>query len=245
LLEEFGLDEKEAKTYLANLELGPAKVLAIARLSGVGRVHTYNILDSLVHKGLASRTYRKEKMLFVARDPEVMVEITKNRAEIFRKKLPELKALSKSEKMPAIRLFEGDEGLKAIYEDSLTSKNDILSWGNVIHLEETLPEYFHRYYERRARKKIFIRSIVADSAEGREYQRQDPELCREIRLVPEEMLNIVPECYIYDNKVAYMSLQEKIGIIIESRDIAEAQRKLFELAWQRAGEKRQINAAKI
>lgn len=235
LLLDYGLDEKESKAYLANLELGPAKVSEIATKSGLGRVHTYNILDSLIKKGLASKTYRQEKIYFMARNPEILARIIKERADKFKKILPELKALARSEKMPAIRFFEGNEGLKSIYEDSLTSKSEIFSWGNVVHLEEFLPEYFHQYYKRRAKKKIFIRSIIADTEFGRQYQKQDNVLFREIRLVPEQQMNIVPECYIYEDKVAYMSLREKIGIIIKSKDIAEAQRQLFLLAWEQAG----------
>lgn len=49
-------------------------------------------------------------------------------------------------------------------------------------------------------------------------------------------MEIVPECYIYDDKVSFMSLKEKFGVIIESKDIAEAQRKLYELAWQEASD---------
>ncbi len=236
LLEEFGLNEKEAKTYLACLELGPSKIHDIADLSGVGRVNTYYIIEKLIQHGLVSRTFKKEKMLFVAEEPEVLAEIAQRRAKRFKNLLPNLKALSKGENKPSVRYYEGEEGIKALYEDSLTSKEKIYAWNSAENLEAVMPEYFHDYYKRRAAKNIFITGILNDSPEARAYQKQDKELKREIRLVPENRMNIKPECYIYENKVSFMSLREKIGVMIESKDIADAMKRLYELAWERAGE---------
>lgn len=234
LLEEFGLNEKEAKTYLACLELGPSKIHDIANLSGIGRVNTYYIIDKLIQHGLVSRTYKKDKMLFVAEEPEALVRIIEQRAKDFRKYLPELKAMSKQGNKPSMRFYEGTEGIKTIYEDSLTSKTEIFAWNSVVNLEAFEPEYFHDYYKRRAQKGIFIKAIVNEGPLAYEYKEQDKELLREIRIVPLAKMDIEPECYIYDNKVAFMSLREKIGVIIESKDIADAQRKLFNLAWEAA-----------
>lgn len=236
LLEEFGLNEKEAKTYLACLELGPSKIQEIAQKSGVGRVNTYYLIEELIHEGLISRTYKQDKQLFVAERPETLADIMKDRAKKFEEFMPQFKALSKSEEKPAIRFYEGEEGIKSIYEDSLASETEILAWNNTANLEVYMAEYFHQYYKKRAGKGIFIKAIVNDMPTAHEYKKHDKELLREIRIVPKEMMNIVPECYVYENKVAFMSLREKIGVIIESRDIAEAMRKLYELAWERAEE---------
>jgi sugar-specific transcriptional regulator TrmB len=236
LLEEFGLNEKEAKTYLACLELGPSKIQEIAQESGVGRVNTYYIIDKLITHGLISRTYKKDKMLFVAEEPEILAEIAERRAKRFKNLLPNLKALSKGEKKPSVRYYEGEEGITTLYEDSLTAKTEIYSYNNVANLEELNSEYFNDYYKRRAGKNIFIKAIVNDGPMAREYKSKDKELCREIRIVPEEKMDIEPECYVYDNKVTFMSLREKIGVMIESKDIADAMKRLYELAWERAGE---------
>ena len=37
--------------------------------------------------------------------------------------------------------------------------------------------------------------------------------------------------FIYDNKVMIASWREKLGIIIESHEIADALKKVYELAW--------------
>lgn len=53
-------------------------------------------------------------------------------------------------------------------------------------------------------------------------------------LIPEEKFRFSPEINIYDNKVMIASWREKLGIIIESAEIADAMKKIYELSWQEA-----------
>ena len=57
---------------------------------------------------------------------------------------------------------------------------------------------------------------------------------RETALVPTDMCDFIPEINIYDNKVMIASWREKLGIIIESAEIADAMKKIYELAWAEA-----------
>ena len=94
----------------------------------------------------------------------------------------------------------------------------------------------HAYYKKRAANKIFIKAILEDSPSSWEYKAQDKELYREIRIVPQEMMNVKPETYIYENKVAFFSLKEQFAVLVESYDIAGALKKLYDLSWLKAGE---------
>ncbi len=58
-LEEIGLNEKEAKVYIATLELGEGSASEIAKKSEVNRATTYFILEKLIKMGLVS-TSNKE-----------------------------------------------------------------------------------------------------------------------------------------------------------------------------------------
>jgi len=53
--------------------------------------------------------------------------------------------------------------------------------------------------------------------------------------VPANKFNIDIEIDIFDNKVIIASWKENLAIIIESQKIADAQKKIFELAWEGAG----------
>ncbi|MCR4311594.1 MAG: hypothetical protein NUV54_03465, partial [Candidatus Taylorbacteria bacterium] len=52
--------------------------------------------------------------------------------------------------------------------------------------------------------------------------------------VPPEKYYFSPEINIYDNKVMIASWKEKLGVIIESAEIADAMKKIYELAWTEA-----------
>jgi len=64
-LEQFGLNKKQAKVYLAVLELGSATVNIISNKSGIARSSCYDILNSLIKKGIASSFKKKPLSILV------------------------------------------------------------------------------------------------------------------------------------------------------------------------------------
>lgn len=68
---KLGLSEKEAKVYLAALELAQDSAQNIAKKAGVNRPTTYVILEKLMKLGLANTLEENKKTLFVAESPGV------------------------------------------------------------------------------------------------------------------------------------------------------------------------------
>ena len=97
-----------------------------------------------------------------------------------------------------------------------------------------LPGYFPKYFERRASKGIYIRCIAPDAPDTVELSKHDLAEKREMALIPKDKYNFSPEINIYDNKVMIASWKEQLGIIIESKEIADAMKKIYELAWAEA-----------
>ena len=64
-----------------------------------------------------------------------------------------------------------------------------------------------------------------------ERAKHNKEEMRTAVLVPKDKYCFSPEINIYDNKVMIASWREKLGIIIESEEIADAMKKIYELAW--------------
>jgi len=50
ILEQYGFSEKEAKVYMAGLELGSAPASSIARCSGENRATVYSVIRELIKK---------------------------------------------------------------------------------------------------------------------------------------------------------------------------------------------------
>ncbi|QQG45922.1 MAG: hypothetical protein HYY55_02990 [Candidatus Niyogibacteria bacterium] len=242
-LEELGFSENEARVYAANLELGSSAVADIARKAGINRTSGYNVLEGLVAKKLVSQSQdRRGRKIYAAEDPYILVDrleddLSKNkkRLEAAKKLLPQLLSIHSLRKdKPQVRYYEGFDGVTSLYEDSLTSSETILSYSSTHDIKKVLGSYAENYFRRRTEKGIPIRTIIPTEKYGLHLKRVGEKFLRTALLVPHEKFSISPEIYIYDNKVVFMSLAEKFGVVIEGREIAEAMKKLYELAWERA-----------
>lgn len=242
-LQNFGFGEKEATVYLALLEIGKGTVSQISRKAGINRTTGYDILGSLINKGVVNLSGKEPKTEYSAEPPESVIEYLKKEAKKAEEKakeaenlIPNLLRVYSAQNRPRIKFYEGTEGLKHVYEDTLTSTEPIRAYATVDDMHKALPNYFPEYYKRRALKNISIRAIVPETETGREREKHNAEEKREIAFVPADKYYFSPEINIYDNKVMIASWREKLGVIIESAEIADAMKKIYELAWQKAKE---------
>lgn len=240
-LEFVGFSGKEACVYLALLELGKGTVAQISRRAGINRPSGYHVLASLELRELVKSSGKKPKQEYIAESPDQIEKMFLKKIEedkVFiqeaQKVIPQLKSMHNVSGRPKVSFYEGKEGVEKVYEDTLTSHEPIRAYASVENMHDGLPEYFPEYYKRRTKKGIAIRAIVPNSATGRERKSMDGKELRETALVPTEMFNFIPEINIYDNKVMIASWREKLGIIIESTEIADAMKKIYELAWAEA-----------
>lgn len=228
-----GLTEKEARIFLAGIELGPASIQQLANQANIKRPTAYQIVEDMERKGLFSIIYQAKKKRLLAEDPEKVLAILKTREQAFLKAMPELKMLyTTGGNKPRIQFFDGIEGLKSIYWDTLESKGTILAYGSIDDMWNAIPKSFIReYVKERTKRNIFEKAIVPNTPEAQEYTKRDKEEKRQLILVPRDRFPFNNEINIYNDKVAIFSFPERIGIIIQSKKIADTQRAIFELAW--------------
>ncbi len=239
--QRLGLTRKESDVYFAFLSMGVGKVSDIAKKAGINRTNAYDILANLSKKGLVSISGKEPKQEYRCENPESFLKFLKNEAEKKQEDyryaellLPELKSLYKTGTRPQVKFYEGIEGLKQVYEDTLTASGPFVAMASYEDMHKTLGSYFPQYYRRRAAKGLFVRGIVPSTPLSAERERMNKFEARELAQVPKELFDISPDIEIYDNKVMIASWREKLGIIIESEEIADAMKKLFELAWKEA-----------
>lgn len=240
-LNDLGLSEKESAVYLGLLGMGRGTVTQIARKANINRTTGYEVLSSLCNHGLVRISGKEPKQEYVAESPDNLVTLLEKRLQDTQTKLnaakefvPQLKSMHRIEDRPQVKFYEGSEGLRQVYEDTLTSHEAIRAYATVDDMHKGLPNYFPEYYKRRADKGIAIRAIVPRTDAGLERGSHDAEEKREIAFVPKDKYYFSPEINVYDNKVMIASWREKLGIIIESSEIADAMKKIYELAWAEA-----------
>ncbi|OGI17915.1 MAG: hypothetical protein A3J63_00365 [Candidatus Moranbacteria bacterium RIFCSPHIGHO2_02_FULL_40_12b] len=238
VLQDIGLAKEELEIYLAGLELGESSVQNLAKKACVKRPTAYNILTELVNKGLFYQTFKGKKRFFNAEDPDKLkISIKQKEAELV-KILPELKSIYNSPvAKPRIKFYEGVAGAIAVYEDTLSSikeGDEILTYTSIKKLFDIFPKgYAEEYFKKRVVKNITAKVIAIDSEESREWQRNAEREMRKIILVPENQQLFSGDTEIYGDKVALISYKENfMAVVIESKEIANMQRFIFNLAWQ-------------
>ncbi len=237
-LQQIGLNQKEAKIYLANLELGEASIQEIAKKSGVKRTSIYNLIDDLVKREVVHVVIKKNKKRFVAAEPGTLKEIITQRKKALENILPDLKMLSGTTKeKPRVRFYEGLEGIKAVYNDNLIDKKSMKAFTGVTKGYAILGDYGDEYIAKRAAAKIKIQVIAPDDASGRVLKKKDRVSRRVTRLIPKKKFPFDIEINIYGNKVSFISYskQRLMGVIMESPEIAKTMNSIFDFAWEYAG----------
>jgi sugar-specific transcriptional regulator TrmB len=119
---DFGLSEKEARVYLALLELGPVTAQDVASHSGVNRTTIYLAIESLKKHGLVSGYEKDGRSMFTAESPKRLADLIGEEVRIAEEKqrlvstfIPELLAMHRMERgKPVVRYFEGEEGIQSL-----------------------------------------------------------------------------------------------------------------------------------
>jgi sugar-specific transcriptional regulator TrmB len=240
-LQKLGLSDKEAKVYLSSMELGPTPVQEISKKAGVNRATTYVMIESLIGRGLMSSFEKGKKRFFTAESPEQLVALLhKEEAEVKEKTrqmmeiLPELKILFAAvEEKPRVKFFEGLEGLRAVQEDILKSKYDQME--EIFSLDDAYRTFppgpdDHRQKLLEKTKNISVR-VIYTSEQGAILKAKEGKCER--RHIPIEKFPFTTDITVYGKKIAIGTNRGKLmGVIIESQEMSEALRAMFDLAWE-------------
>jgi len=246
-LKKAGFSEKEALVYTHLIRLGAQPASIIAERANINRTTTYDIIETLTKRGLISSIKKDGITYFKALDPKELLnylerekvehvkKIEKQQKEI-EELLPALISLENPESTkPKVSFYEGEKGMSQAYEDTLTSKEEILAYANVEDMHKGLPNFFPDYYKRRAiEKKIHIRCIAPDNKTSIERHKHDKKENREMVLIPSKNYDFSPEINIYEDKVLIASWREKMAIIIKSKEIADFHKQMYKLCWKQA-----------
>ena len=235
ILKQFGLDYKEDDVYLALLQLGASGATEIAKKAGIKRTTVYDVLMNLKQKGLVNEAVRNDKRLFVAEDPEKLDKLIDEKKNTLAEIMPILKSMHNTKgTKPKVGYYEGEEGIKEVYWKTLEGTKEILGVVVSDAFEFLSEDFARRYIKKRTNLKIESRVIAPDVRKLIKFKKEDNKFNRETRLISKEKFPFSIEISIGKNKVAFMSFEEKMGVIVESTAIAENMRLLFELAWQGA-----------
>ena len=210
----------------------------VAKEARLNRTTTYGVLNDLIEKGLVSKVKTRSATLFQSIAPELLPdyiarkrEELRHREEELRSALPQILLMrNKANVLPKVQFFEGEEGVKQAYEDTLENNKGrkIQDITGVDAVFKRLGEKWVAYYmTKRAEKGISCVDLAPDSDWARRNSEDDPKYRRVTKLLPPEF-GFNAEISLYDNKVGIFSYAENpVALIIEDDTIAYAMKQLF------------------
>ena len=235
VLKQLGLTRDESAIYLGLLQNGEATIGALAKRTGLYRPALYKLVPDLIEKGLVARAKTQSKQQhYCAESPEKLEFLFDNAKRRLDEALPELVGLySHRDVRPSVRFLEGAAGIRAVFSDILASSkrgDTFYRYSSIT----TLPSgrYLPNEYEEIRDKKQLERLVITNAPMAKS---KPPKLEREMRVVPAEfdLFDDNVTHLIYGDKVAVIDYNTETAIVIESKVIANFQRKLFQLLYRK------------
>ena len=228
-LEKIGLSKKEANVYVALLKLKTAPVTKISAESSVDRTQTYDILQNLIERGLASYVLKNNTKHFSPANPNKILHDLEEKEKEFRAILPKLnQLLAQKQEKTSVELFSGREGLKAVLKNLLQTKKDYLLLGTPQQFEKLLPTFAAQFLKQ-VEKTGMKEKVIFSSKEPFTKLKKG-----EYRQLQQDIFNPT-DAIIYDEHVVLLIWSEPhYAILMQSKEIEETYRKYFDFLWNHA-----------
>jgi sugar-specific transcriptional regulator TrmB len=244
LLQKIGLDEKEAKVYVASLKIGKATAEQLAKEAGILRTTTYHQINSLMERGLMTSFTVGKKPYYICEAPTNLTRlldaeeqnIITNR-RLLSDQLPGLLSLfSKTGDRPAVRFFPGKAGLVAMREEILQMEQKELlivsTYDKFINVfsEEERNHFSKQRNNRKINSRVlYTKNPLLDTKTSYTPKKYTP---TNVRILPDTDCHLAFDIYIYDNALCLSSLDDDLwGVMITGKAVSQSVRVLYEVAW--------------
>ncbi len=230
-LTAYGLTEKESKVYVALLELGTTTATRLSEVTHLNRTSLYDILSNLADKGIVSRVQRGQVTHFAAANPKQLLDQLEERARAFQETLHDLNARQNIlGPKPSIELYEGSQGVNAIYKQLLSLGKPIYGYGSFEIIEHAARHHTRDYRKQRVAKKIHT-EVVTDSTVTYLPSWKDPQYRKYTKIYLDPSLRTMPVwTYIVGTTIAVISCSKSLlfGFLMNDKGLAKKEMAVFE-----------------
>lgn len=233
LFQRLGFTEKEAKIFLLIIQYGSSAASTLARLSGIKRTTVYNILNSLVAKGVVSYFRQGAYTYFQIDDLNKLVLYEKERVNTAKILIDNLKIYTGAQQNIQVNYYRGLEGYLNVYTEMLEVKpKEILCW-----TDNSFEKHFTQQQDLinlkdRVKKNIYIRILMKENQRARDFKKEDKGCLRETRIIPADRYSFDSTVFVYQDYVAFFDFHEPITAIrINHPGIYVMMKEIFETCW--------------
>lgn len=240
LLKQIGFNDKEIKIYEAMLELGAAPASIIAKQSDLPRQTVYSILKEMAERGYIEISEKFGVTQFIGDPQSLLLFLDKQQAELtklgnqLKENIPKMIALRRQKALPAIQLFEGEEGMKKLLEHILEyyrkgGEKEFRGFGINKIDDVSINHYLRDFLERRHNYGVKTK-LLASTDDDDFIIKPNQLLGRQIKKVnlPAQKAAM----YLVGNRVYVFSYWDKVGLMVQNDSISKLLRDYFDLVWK-------------
>jgi len=236
ILNKIGLSPIEAKIYEVLMAQGALSVAAIAQRTGLYRPQIYKYIPILIGKDLLAESRHGRRKVYMAESPRRLEKIAEGIKDEVKGRIPDLlKIYNSSETKPAISYFDGEHGIRHVYEDLVATckKGDIFYRYESPRNYRGTRKYIPHAYLERIRDRVEVERLIITNEITRQQKKR--RLGRLIKVVPPkyDLFDYDITQLIYGDKVAFIDFRSETATLIESPIFAEFQRKIFKLLFDK------------
>jgi sugar-specific transcriptional regulator TrmB len=234
ILEEIGLTNNEAKTYIELSRAGSITAGNLSKRVNMHRSRMYEALNRLIKLGLVHFVEINKITHYEARPPEKLLEIIKDRENRLEKIIPELKSIQKEPQIiQKIHAYQGIKGIKNLLTETLETKEYSVFGAPQSSLKILGQTYWKNYNQKIKDKKIKTRMIFDESL--KEWSKEIIKINHgEIRFLDKHFENMT-ETFVYEDKVIIITWTiEPLAVKITDQTIAKSYKQFFEILWKQA-----------
>lgn len=232
-LKKIGFTEQEAKIYLALLENGPLTIARIASESHIHRPTVYKLIPNMVKKSILTSFPKGKRRLYVAESPEKLKFMIEELKTDFEKISSELSNIyNRKESRPVVKYLEGKKGIIFVWDDVVRTlkKGDIFYRYSSSKKDrgDYLSNTYRKIRDQKELGRLVITNVERINEKKRRYERAEKAVPPEFDLFDYDISEVI-----YGDKIAYVDYNTETAFIIESPHIAEFQRKIFKLLYNK------------
>ncbi len=245
ILIQAGLSEEQAQAYQSLLDKGPQRASDLAKWTGIKRGLIYKVLEQLESMGLVSKKGGPGTVAtFSPSHPSLLLaNIERKEKEMALTKemlLSSIGSLSSKYNLitgkPNVQFFEGEEGVKKILEDTLSTKEEVLTYLDMEIVEKHFKKINDEYVLKREAKGIKKRILAIENeftlALFRQKFQENPSFfsITDLKIAKTPINEIEGAIQIYENKIGIITVSKEnlISILIEDDRINKLFKSMFE-----------------
>lgn len=245
---KLGLAPEIADIYLALYAAGPQTISALARSSKVERTRIYRLVPELLESGLIEVETRYKRGIIKAAPIANLNILISKRAQELESLQDELQLIeqvlarnSLSSPASRVQFYNGHEGAKQMLWNETKATTEVLGILYEPIQLNTKDKFFERWAAACNKADLHFRGLTGEHFQAAQAALPDEDGMEHLkywqgRPISQDIFPITHSMFMYDDVVAYYNWQDNeiFGIEIYNRQIADAQRRMFELLWRQA-----------